>query len=534
MVMIALIIVAATAYALSVFYGYKLYHRYFEKAFWDRLLLAITPFLSTEAVLYMISKVLTIPFHDWSNCRLAPTISLLYGYNLYYTTDGPLTNMIYGPVTAFAYLPSAIASTPTGALTIAGFISVFMYFGPVALLLWLFCKDDRKKLFYGLISFLLFFFLTILHEGMILSAFTVHSDSIALGLSMTACVFLLARKDSHKKLLMTLLSALFVTLSIWTKQTLVPIIFTLPLFVLLSEGVKEFVKYTIILTIVGLTVSALFFGFMDIDAWYLNAILVPAKHPWNKSVVKMIKLLLIYILPFGLVFLTYLKLFLVAKTGLPERLGIIRQYIKLIVVEPWFLLIVNAAFLFPLSILGVVKQGGMETSFSLCAYYLMAGAALLASDMTAKNMDMHLDILNSITKSFTVIFLTVFFLVADPLFRNLAVLKDFERNPSQIAYEFSRQNPGKAYFPYHILSTLMAEGKLYHFDHALIDRYFAGMSLSREQFMKYIPQNMDYLIYPANNCTLYAQTNYLKDFTKKIDSNELQGLRVFVKENEGK
>ena len=62
--------------------------------------------------------------------RLAPTFALLYGYDLYYpATEGPITNHVYGPVAAFAFLPATIFATPTPAILAGAVLQVTFIFG---------------------------------------------------------------------------------------------------------------------------------------------------------------------------------------------------------------------------------------------------------------------------------------------------------------------------------------------------------------------------------------------------------------------
>ena len=73
----------------------------------------------------VVTAVLGTLASDWNGSRLAPTFALLYGYQLYYpATEGPITNHVYGPVAALAYLPATIFRTPTPAILAGGALQV--------------------------------------------------------------------------------------------------------------------------------------------------------------------------------------------------------------------------------------------------------------------------------------------------------------------------------------------------------------------------------------------------------------------------
>jgi len=63
----------------------------------------------------------------------------------------------------------------------------------------------------------------------------------------------------------------------------------------------------------------------------------------------------------------------------------------------------------------------------------------------------------------------------------------------QQAYNFVLQYPDSTYFPWYPLSTLMAEGKLYHTGVGLTDRETAGLPTSEEHLQKYLPRDLRFI-----------------------------------------
>ena len=69
-------------------------------------------------------------------------------------------------------------------------------------------------------------------------------------------------------------------------------------------------------------------------------------------------------------------------------------------------------------------------------------------------------------------------------------------NPTQIAFDYERQHPGRAYFPFNPLAVLLADGRLTHFGQALLDREIAGFATSPQQFAAGVPPGFTVVAYP--------------------------------------
>jgi hypothetical protein len=75
-----------------------------------------------------------------------------------------------------------------------------------------------------------------------------------------------------------------------------------------------------------------------------------------------------------------------------------------------------------------------------------------------------------------------------------ARLRQLPNNPQQAAYEFARAHPRQAFFPWNPLSTLMADGKLYHHDYAVWDWDLAHYPPSRARLAADMPPAMRWII----------------------------------------
>ncbi len=103
-------------------------------------------------------------------------------------------------------------------------------------------------------------------------------------------------------------------------------------------------------------------------------------------------------------------------------------------------------------------------------------------------------------------------------------------NPQQIAFNFARQHPGEAYFPWNPLSTLMAEKKLYHFEPALGDWAMAGYPINQTRYAGYVPNGMRYVAYAPNNEFPHLITeHYLPAFSQRVSVPDLPGWLVYAR-----
>jgi hypothetical protein len=68
-------------------------------------------------------------------------------------------------------------------------------------------------------------------------------------------------------------------------------------------------------------------------------------------------------------------------------------------------------------------------------------------------------------------------------------IRNIDDNQQEAVYDFARAHPGVIYFPWNNLATLLAEGKLYHFEWGIVDRYYSRYPLTSEQVLQHIPSN---------------------------------------------
>jgi len=115
-----------------------------------RLAAAVGVIVAAAALLH---GVVAVPESDMSASRVVPAVALARGFPLYAgPASGPIIDFMYGPIAALAFLPAALASTPSGALAIAVVVNVAWFFLPMA---WLHVRA-AGRLDVGLAALVLF------------------------------------------------------------------------------------------------------------------------------------------------------------------------------------------------------------------------------------------------------------------------------------------------------------------------------------------------------------------------------------------
>ncbi|MBD2004211.1 MULTISPECIES: hypothetical protein [Cyanophyceae] len=181
----------------------------------------------------------------------------------------------------------------------------------------------------------------------------------------------------------------------------------------------------------------------------------------------------------------------------------------------------------PLSVLHRAKLGGDVNAYSLTTYFLCAASSLmlLKSVVGADTKK-----LQQFSKLLVAALCLAFIFTKSFNIKNLDYqFSNLLNNPQEVAYNFSKKHPGEGYFPWNPLSTLMAEGKLYHFAFGLLDRERAGFKVNEEHFRRYIPDQIKLIAFPKS-----AQDKdtlkYLPEFSQQIIVDELPGWNVYTRE----
>lgn len=504
-------IVLASLFALFLFAGglglHLAFRRFKGESLESRFLLGAMPLLLFLVLALLVRTVALMPGRDWNACRVAPSVALAYGYTLYYGPDeGPILNTLYAPVTAVAFLPAALGKDPTTAILIAGTINVAFMALPLFLLLWKARAPDEAGPVAAALRLSAFIFaLGCVYQfvGTEYAINSIHADSPAMGLMLSACtVLILAPGTPGNGRLFA--AAGLAALACYTKQIEV---FALPgLFFYLGLAFSWRVAFIFTAFVIAwaAVLAGVFAVAFDFKQMLFNIVELPKLHPWKgprvpilfKSLLKLTTgagFMLLLVLPFLVNFAAGWK-----TQSLRAALAANR----------WVLLLLVSVTMLPGSLMGEVKVGGMENSLH-SAFYLMAGGALALSRWACgvRGTEQRVAVAACFALAALLLGLRL------PAIAQLAGVGRTYDNPQQAAFEFAKKHPGEALFPWNTLSTLLADGKLYHFEYGLYDRVLAGYRPTDEHFRQHLPANLKYLIFRQDR-ECFQMRQFLPEFSR--------------------
>jgi len=480
----------------------------------------------------------------WNNHYLAWTFSIKKGYRLYYGPDtGPVISRMYGPLAALVYLPVTIFNYPTIAIISASFLSASFFFLPV---LWLHMGGSSfslNKRLYGLYAFSCFCLIVFNSPPLALSAFLVKADAPALGFAAISCAFLYYRV--RKKDMAFLLSAVFSVLSVWTKQTMLPLLLALPVYILLSDGVKNFKRYLLYICASGILISSFFLIITKPQNLFFNIVTIPARAPWwpghryvsyppwvfNKTIAMIFHKAFIELMKEGFLFVVILFAIIVYSlfrarhlTDQPDKS---KTWFRS---NCWVMPIVVSLFMVPSSMLARIKYGGLSYVLSPALYFLISGFTIALGGYASTQPSIFAPAFHKAARTILIIMVTLLCGATVVKFCNIGdIMRGFSGSLTDAAYEYAKRHPGEAYFPDNPLASLLAEGKLYHSGCGLTDREMTGFKISLEHFMKYVPSNIKIVARPHGSPFIYEMMDYPPGFSKRINLEELPGWIVYTR-----
>lgn len=473
----------------------------------DRLL-APALFLALCALLLLYAGyVLAVPHWDWNAARLASSATLVYDGTLYHGADsGPVLATMYGPVSVLLYLPALWTGDVTSALLVAGALAVLAVLGPLAWLLARGRMGAPQQRVSALAGFVFAAGALVVVPATRYMATSVHADAAALGLGLLSCGVLAGArgKPSSGRLLA---AATLAVLSVWAKQIEAPLLLAQAAWLGLAFGRATLLRFVACALVAGLALSSAIvavFGFEDLA---FNLFTIPSRHPWQlrPGVLGATGELLAESLVFLLVF--------VAAGGLRRRSW--RGEVGL--------LLLVALLLAPLGILARNKVGAWQNSHH-ALYYLIAASAValaqaLASAQGRRRAGLALAALLAALAAW---------LPGNQL-GPLGRLLHPRDNAQQQAFDFARAHPAEAYFPWNPLSSAFAEGRLYHFEYAVVDRLLAGFPPGARHLRAHLPARMRWVAYPADRQS-ETMLELLPAFSHRVALPELPGWIIYTRE----
>jgi hypothetical protein len=488
----------------------------------DRLLVVAALLGAMAFVSQALPPFAILPESEMNASRVTPAVALARGQGVYAGPDhGAVIDFMYGPMAAIAFLPSALASSPSGTLAIAGVLNLIAFFVPMA---WLLASELPRPV--ALASFLCFALLVSYDLGLSFSAFTIHADAPALGLCAAACLAHLSGVRAAPAL-----SAACAVLAVWTKQPAAPIVLALPLYALLTGGPREGARHALWLAALGIVSSLLFvlvFGYRDM---VFNMFTLPGRMPWygeaehgrTPAALNSLRLLALQNRWPAALLAILAAISARGAGGVWRWLGAHR----------WTLLALVGLLMAPTAVLGGAKIGGYLNTHSFTNYFVLGAATLALGEAAARAGSPARRPAAALLLALLVA-LAIASLASPRQERAvrgaLARLRAWRTNPQQQAYDFARAHPGEVWFPWNPLASLQAEGRLYHSEIGIWNRELVGMEMSEANLRRHLPPAMRWLAFrpPTGALTWLPPANHhLPAFREPVAVPGLEGWVVY-------
>jgi len=484
-----------TLLAGSIFWGWLNFKNSSAAGFSDRLTISLVPLAIIVILGLLVRQALLAPFWDRNASRLVGIFSLKFGYKLYCEWgQGALQSMNYPPLAALSFFPLLPFKSPTPALVCGDLLNAVFFFAPALLIL---SAESKRGGFLAQAVPLLavFFFLTYESSPLKYSAFRIHADAPALGFSAFAAYFL-AKSFRSCTLRNLFLSSLFCVAAVWTKQNMLPLVMALPLAILIGKGNRVFWKFlgclgAVLALAVVITLTAFPYRALITNIFFLG------KKPWtgpfgDVMVLEFVRLMQESIWFVAITVLIFSQKLFQGRESKTDAKTFIRN-------NNWLLFPFIGMAMIPVCLITRGKVGGDVNSFSPAVYFFALGAvsSLGAIASEGKKEDK-----KSLGRVLTPALLVMFIITHGiPLsyFGFSSNISQMSENPQETAYRYAKAHPGETYFPWNPLSNLLAEGKLYHFEPAIIDWYLAGRPISRDFYESFTPRNPSLIAFHQAN-----------------------------------
>jgi hypothetical protein len=229
--------------------------------------------LGTLAILW--SALCTVPGIAWNPPRLAPSYALAEGLNIYATrASGAQLGWFYGPVFALWGLPAAWVPQITLSFEVWAWLNYFAIFFPVWLVLREVAGSWRPAL-QGLVLYAVLLLSNVITQSLV---FVIHVDGLCVSLGTLAC-WSLHRAAAGRGRACLHVAALAVVLAIWTKQVAVSLVPAIFLWSVWTRQVRLMRPFFFWLVAYGAIITAGFLAWFDEDAILFYVWLFHLKNP---------------------------------------------------------------------------------------------------------------------------------------------------------------------------------------------------------------------------------------------------------------
>jgi hypothetical protein len=482
----------------------------------DRALVIGAPVVCISILPALIAGVLqSVANWGWNDVRLARGIALWYGYSLYPGRDSkvPIIGTMHGPVPHLLYGCLAFLKDPTLLLIAGCTLSCLLYFGAVW---WLHWGTERNVA--GAYGFCACTAVLLASRSATDSALKVHVDACAICFAVVAAGLLIRSRPLGNGTLS--LSAVLIMLAVASKQTMAPSAIALPCFVLMTDGRRAFTRYVGVQIAASASILAAMLAFFrpTRDLLFNTFTLAVNQPPRTGSVVfrmmgglaQIQSDLAVVVAPL----LLLIAVIALSSGGIRERMA----------KHGWLVFLWMAAFQLPIELRAWSTEGGWLNHLGIVTLFVLLATTLGLVEFWKPAANTTQEWTGVAARALLIGMLLARFPVPYSIFQDLRLVRT---SATQVAYNYDRQHPGRAYFPFNPLAALLAEGKLTHFDPALLDREIAGFPINAEQFGAGLPVGCELVAFPPRHAPSATILRELLKDKQMVEEPGLEGWRVY-------
>jgi len=482
--------------------------------------------------------------YNLDGSRLAAAFVLKAGLPIYYPPEeGPvLVSSLNGPGQALAYLPATITPVPSLAISVGVLLSLIFYFGATFFLHWCCGRLIGAPSVFVVGAFGIFVFLSLSFQSPRASAFLIHADAPALGLTAMAFALMLFGLYSSKKNMFMVLSALCGVAAVYTKTPFLPVLLAVPFYVWLHEDFKTFAAYLgwylgLFLCFGLITVQVIGWEVIKFNLWdypgsfpWVSELGGVVAGSWNSTKLRVLGHTALELFQIYSVFVIGVFLFwFTSKEWRGSKAKGIRKLKWWTQDCPWSAALWASGWLLPVALIGRAKAKGDLNTFTPFVFFLFLAISLAL--MQWAHSQQREDSKEHLPRAPLVMAGILFFLIlvhGTEFSRGTRTLASLEKDHHDKAVRFIHLNPGKAYFPEYQLEHFLGEGKLYHSGFVLDDRVGGDYQMSRQHFNAHIPPNFKYLVLSSHRGDK-NRGHYLAAYTREVQPDGLEGWLVYAR-----
>lgn len=415
-----------------------------------------------------------MPLVQWNPARLAPSFALVRGLPIYALRDsGAQLGWFYGPGFPLWYAPVALLDNPTYALLGAGLLNILTWLGPVVLLLRAAGTTSRTALAGAVLAGVLMLGHNVTNYGF----YFVHVDGLCLALQVAACLGLHAAATRGGRAGLQV-AAIALAAAFWTKVISLALVPALLCWLWQARRRDLIRPFLFLFTVYAGLLSAIVLAAFGPAEVLFNTFLVHARNPWRGDW----RLLAGELGRLALGCWSWLPALILAwwlrRRAEPEPSDPGSPPPSLIALLGW-----AALWMTPLGLSAVLKAGGGLNSLHSVHLLLLAGlvhlAKLLDRPARAPGLAAGLFLLT----------------VAVPLGHAawIAALPGKvhwtpDRHQEDLL-RVARENPGRCYFPWSPMITIITEHRISPLDDALYCLWLCRLEPPVDKIRAAVPSN---------------------------------------------